>query len=284
LIHIHNKNSLLFLYWTGIIIYPRKKIANMKILTLNINSIRAHAESFMDILRAGEYDTIMVQELKVETALFPHNLFDEYGYNIKVFGQKSWNGVAVFSKFSIEDTIRGMPNYADPNARFLECVVNGQIRLINVYMPNGDTVESPKFPYKLEWMRAFGEYISQYLNSPEPVIIGGDYNVALRDNDVWKPANYVGIAIAAPEARDIMQSWLNAGWTDVWRTMHPDAVGYTWYGYRGGDTIGKQQGLRLDYFLANPAAMQMIKNCEIDMSPRLAAKPTDHCGLMLTIK
>lgn len=256
----------------------------MKILTLNINSIRAHAESFMDILRAGEYDTIMVQELKVETALFPHNLFDEYGYNIKVFGQKSWNGVAVFSKFSIEDTIRGMPNYADPNARFLECVINGQIRLINVYMPNGDTVESPKFPYKLEWMRAFGEYISQYLNSPEPVIIGGDYNVALRDNDVWKPANYVGIAIAAPEARDIMQSWLNAGWTDVWRTMHPDAVGYTWYGYRGGDTIGKQQGLRLDYFLANPAAMQMIKNCEIDMSPRLAIKPTDHCGLMLTIK
>lgn len=256
----------------------------MKILTLNINSIRAHAESFIDILRTGQYDTIMVQELKVETALFPHTLFDEYGYNIKVFGQKSWNGVATFSKFSIEDTIRGMPNYADPNARFLECVVNGQIRLINVYMPNGDTVESPKFPYKLEWMRAFGEHISQYLNSPEPVVIGGDYNVALRDIDIWRPANYVGIAIAAPQAREIMQSWLNAGWTDVWRTMHPDTVGYTWYGYRGGDTIGKQQGLRLDYFLANPAAMQMIKNCEIDMAPRLATKPTDHCGLALTIK
>lgn len=256
----------------------------MKILTLNINSIRAHAESFINILRAGEYDTIMVQELKVENALFPHNLFDDYGYNIKVFGQKSWNGVATFSKCSIEDTTRGMPNYTDVNARFLECVIDGRIRLINVYMPNGETIDSPKFPYKLEWMRAFTDYIGQYKDSPEPVIIGGDFNVALTDMDVWKPANYVGIAIAAPAAREIMQSWLNAGWIDVWRKLHPDEIGYTWYGYRGGDTVGKKQGLRLDYYLANPAAMKLIKNCEIDIAPRLVAKPTDHCGLALTLR
>ena len=168
----------------------------MKILTLNINSIRAHAESFIDILRGGEYDTILVQELKVDDANFPHNLFEEYGYNIRVFGQKSWNGVAVFSKFSIEDVTRGMPNFPDPNARFIECVVDGHVRIINVYMPNGDTVDSPKFPYKLDWMRAFTEYIKQYAASPEQVIIGGDFNVALTDMDVWKPANYVGIAIA----------------------------------------------------------------------------------------
>lgn len=256
----------------------------MKILTLNINSIRAHAESFIDILRAGEYDTIMVQELKVETNQFPHTLFDEYGYNIKVFGQKSWNGVATFSKYSIEDVTRGMPDYADVNARFLECVVDGRVRLINVYMPNGDTVDSPKFPYKLEWMRAFTKYISQYVDSPEPVIIAGDFNVALRDIDVWKPANYVGIAIAAPQAREIMQSWLDAGWTDAWRTLHSDEVGFTWYGYRGRDTVANKQGLRLDYFLCNRTAMEMVKNCEIDMAPRLATKPTDHCGLMLTLK
>ena len=100
----------------------------MKILTLNINSIRAHIESFMDILRSGEYDVIMVQELKVETANFPHMLFDEFGYNIKVFGQKSWNGVAIFSKFSIEDTVMGLPTYPDVNARFIECVVDGRVR------------------------------------------------------------------------------------------------------------------------------------------------------------
>ena len=255
----------------------------MKILTININSIRAHAESFIDILRGGEYDVIMVQELKVENANFPHNLFDEYGYNVKVFGQKSWNGVATFSKYSIEDTTIGMPNYSDPNARFIECVIDGRLRVINVYMPNGDTVDSAKFPYKLEWMRAFTNHIAQYTNSPEPVIIGGDYNVALTDADVWKPSNYVGIAIAAPAAREIMQSWLNAGWTDVWRKMHPDTIDYTWYGYRGGDTIGKKQGLRLDYFLANASAMKNITACEIDMEPRMAPKPTDHCGLMINI-
>ncbi len=255
----------------------------MKILTLNINSIRAHAESFIDILRSGEYDVIMLQELKVITEMFPHNLFDEYGYNIKVFGQKSWNGVATFSKYSIEDVTRGLPTYADPNARFLECVVDGRVRLINTYMPNGDTVDSPKFPYKLEWMHAFTEYLAQYRDSAEPVIVGGDFNVALTDRDVWKPANYVGIAIASPQARSIMTDWLNNGWTDVWRHFHPDEIDYTWYGYRGGDTVGKKMGLRLDYFLANKAAMEIIKNCEIDIAPRLADKPTDHCGLMLTI-
>lgn len=256
----------------------------MKILTININSIRAHAQSFIDILRSGEYDVVLVQELKVEDAGFPHNLFDEYGYNIKVFGQKSYNGVAVFSRFSIEDVTRGMPNFPDPNARFLECVIDGRIRLINVYMPNGDTIDSPKFPYKLDWMNAFTSYISQYIDSEEPVVIAGDFNVALEDRDVWNPKNYVGIAIAAPAARVIMQSWLDMGWVDAWRKLHPDEIGYTWYGYRGRDTIGNNQGLRLDYFLCNRVAGALVKNCEIDMSPRLAEKPTDHCGLMLSLK
>ena len=256
----------------------------MKILTLNINSIRAHAQSVIDILRAGEYDVILMQELKVETAAFPHNLFDEYGYNIKVFGQKSWNGVAVFSRYSIEDVTCGLPTYPDVNSRFIECVIDGRVRIINVYMPNGDTVDSPKFPYKLAWMDAFTQYISQYVNSPEPVVIAGDYNVALHDVDVWRPANYVGIAIAAPEARRRMQAWLDAGWIDAWRVRHGNAAGYTWYGYRGRDTIANNQGLRLDYFLCNPAAHALVKSCEIDMSPRLAARPTDHCGLALVLQ
>lgn len=256
----------------------------MKILTLNINSIRAHIESFMDILRSGEYDTILAQELKVENANFPYNLLDEYGYNIKIFGQKSWNGVATFSKNSIEDVTMGMPIYPDVNARFLESVIDGRVRIINVYMPNGDCIESPKFPYKLEWMRAFTQYISQYLNSEEPVIIGGDFNVAIEDRDIWNPKNYIGSSISAPAARDIMQQWLDAGWIDAWRALHPDDTDYTWYGYRGRDTVGNNQGLRLDYFLCNKTAAKMIKNCEIDKEPRLADKPTDHCGLMIEIK
>ena len=256
----------------------------MKILTININSIRAHVESFIDILRGREYDVIMVQELKVEDASFPHNLFDEYGYNIKVFGQKSYNGVAVFSRFSIEDVTRGLPNYADTSARFIECVIDGRIRVINVYMPNGDTVDSPKFPYKLEWMKAFTDYVSQYLDTEEPVVICGDFNIALEDRDVWNPRNYVGVAIVSSEARAIMQSWIDAGWVDAWRKLHPDETGYTWYGYRCRDTVGNNQGLRLDYFLCNRVADKMIADCEIDMSPRLADKPTDHCGLMIKLK
>lgn len=256
----------------------------MKILTLNINSIRAHAQSIIDLLHRGEYDTILIQELKVDDANFPHNLFDEYGYNIKVFGQKSWNGVAIFSKFSIEDVTRGLPNFPDTNARYIECVIDGRVRLINVYMPNGESIDSPKFPYKIEWMEHFTRHIEQFLNSEEAVIIGGDYNVAIEDIDVWNPASYKGSSISAPAARAVMQKWLNAGWLDVWRHLHPNDRGYTWYGYRGGDTVGKDQGLRLDYFLANKAAQKMITDCQIDMEPRLQAKPTDHCGPALKLK
>jgi len=255
----------------------------MKILTLNINSIRAHVESFMDILRSGKYDTILVQELKVENANFPFMLFDEFGYNIKIFGQKSWNGVAIFSKFSIEDVVFGIPNYPDINSRVIECLIDGKIRIINTYMPNGDNIESPKFAYKIEWMHAFTKHIAQYINSPEAVIIGGDFNVAITDNDIWNPKNYIGSSISAPAAREIMQTWLDSGWTDAWRNTHPNTIDYTWYGYRGGDTVGKKQGLRLDYFLCNKTATKMIKNCEIDLCPRKADKPTDHCGLVLEL-
>ncbi len=255
----------------------------MKILTLNINSIRARLEMFMDILKSGVYDTILLQELKVETNSFPHILFEEFGYNIKVFGQKSWNGVAVFSKHSIEDVRLGMPEYADANARYIECVIDGRVRIINTYMPNGDNIESPKFPYKLEWMEHFTKNIAQHINSPEPVILCGDFNVAIEDRDIWNPKNYVGSSISAPAARDIMQQWLDMGWLDTWRHFHPFDTGYTWYGYRGGDTVGKNQGLRLDYFLLNTTAQKMVKSCEIDMHPRVAQKPTDHCGLVLEI-
>ncbi len=255
----------------------------MKILTLNINSIRAHITSFMDILRTGEYDTILVQELKVENQNFPFVLFDEFGYNIRIFGQKSWNGVAVFSKNSIEDVSFNIPNYADVNARVIECVIDGRVRVINTYMPNGDNIESPKFQYKLEWMRAFTKYIEPYLSSPEAVIIAGDFNVAITDRDIWNPKNYIGSSISAPAAREIMQQWLDAGWMDAWRELHPDDIDYTWYGYRGRDTVGNKQGLRLDYFLCNKTARPMVKNCEIDLCPRTSDKPTDHCGLMLEL-
>ena len=108
--------------------------------------------------------------------------------------------------------------------------------------------------------------------------------MAIHDEDVWNPKNYVGSSISAPAAREIMQKWLDAGWTDAWRTQHPNDTGYTWYGYRGRDTVGNKQGLRLDYFLCNKTAVKMVKNCEIDMHPRLASKPTDHCGLVLELK
>ena len=194
--------------------------------------------------------------------------------------KKSWNGVAVFSKHSIEDVTRGLPGYPDANARMIECVIDGRIRIINVYMPNGESVDSPKFPYKIEWMNHFTRHIAQLLESEEPVVIGGDFNVAIQDRDVWNPKQYEGSSISAPVAREIMQKWLDAGWQDCYRRFNPDAENaWTWIGYRGAG-LQKNQGLRLDYWLANKAAQKLVKNCDIDLCPRMDDKPTDHCGLV----
>lgn len=253
----------------------------MKILTININSIRAHLESFIKILESGEYETVLVQELKVEDHAFPHVVFDHLGYNSKIYGQKSWNGVAVFSKLSIEDAARGLPGYPDPSARMIECVVGGKLRLINVYMPNGESADSPKFPYKIEWMGHFSRHIAPLLESDEMVVVGGDFNVAIEDRDVWNPKQYKGSSISAEAAREIMRGWLDAGWRDCFRHFHPDEEKpWTWIGYMGGG-LRKANGLRLDYFLANRAAMKRVTDCFIDARPRMDAKPTDHCGLGL---
>jgi len=256
----------------------------MKILTLNINSVRAHAPILLYLLESGQYDTILLQELKVEDAAFPHVLFDHTGYNVKIFGQKSWNGVAVYSKHSIEDVSRGLPGYDDTSARMIECVIDGRIRIINVYMPNGESIDSPKFPYKIEWMQHFTNHIKPYLDSDEPVLIGGDFNVAIEDRDIWNPKQYEGSSISAPAARKIMQHWLDNGWIDCYRKFNPDTENaWTWIGYRGG-SLQKDNGLRLDYFLANHAANKLIKNCDIDTGPRTHPKPTDHCGLWVELK
>jgi exodeoxyribonuclease-3 len=255
----------------------------MKILSVNINSIRARMESFIAVLESKKYDAICVQEIKVDDANFPHSLFDASGYNIKVFGQKSYNGVAVFSKFSIEDVTRGIPGYNDANARVLECVIDGRLRLINVYMPNGESIDSPKFPYKIELMDKFTEYIRQYADSEEPVVICGDFNVAIRDEDVWNPKGSEGSSYTAPAARRIMQAWLDSGWEDSWRRFNPGAIGYTWFAYYP-HAVEKNQGLRLDYCLSNKSAGHLIKNCYIDMYLRKAARPTDHAGLVLELE
>ncbi|MDR2685760.1 MAG: exodeoxyribonuclease III [Rickettsiales bacterium] len=257
----------------------------MKIATFNINSIRAHAENFINWMQAARPDVILIQEVKAQDEQFPHIIFEHLGYNIKVFGQKSYNGVAVFSKFSIEDFSRGLPTFpGDPNARMVDCIIDGRVRLVNVYMPNGEAEDSPKFPYKIDWMKKFSEFAAPLLDDEFPTILVGDFNVAIRDIDVWNPKAYEGSSISAPAARRIMQEWLDAGWTDAWRALRgPDEVGYTWIGYRGG-SLEKGHGLRLDYFLLNRAAAPMAKSIEIDLSPRRAPSSSDHTPLILELK
>jgi len=238
----------------------------------------------LDTIKELNPDVILIQELKCEDQVFPHIFFEHLGYNIKTYGQKSWNGVAIMSKYSVEDVSRGLPGTEDHGARMIEAVIDGRIRIINVYMPSGEAEDSPKFKIKLDWMNHFTKYIAPLLNSEEPVILGGDFNVAILDRDVWNVDQYKGSSISAPAARKIMNEWLDAGWVDTYRHFHPDKNdAWTWIGYRGG-SIEKNRGLRLDYFLVNHAARPLLKHSDISIVPRTTDKPTDHLGVILELK
>ena len=257
----------------------------MIIATFNVNSVRAHLENILNWIDNENPDVILMQEIKCQNEQFPYSFFEDRGYNIKVYGQKSYNGVAILSRFSIEDVVFGLPTYEeDTSARYIEALIDGRIRVASVYAPNGNPVPSEKFEYKIYWMEKFKEYLSTLLQNDEPIILGGDYNVALTDREIYNPSAFVDDAIAQPESRQAMNKLFNLGFNDTYRIFYPNEdKAYTYYGYRGG-CFQKRYGILLDYFLTNDKAKDLITNAGIDITPRGNEKPSDHTPLWIEVK
>ena len=252
----------------------------MKITTWNVNSINARIEHLIRFIKEDQSDIYLLQELKTINDGFPKEELSKIGYKSYVNGQKAWNGVAILSKKPINITKTQIPNYEDENARLIESEIEfskikKKIKLINIYLPNGNPIETQKFDYKINWMKNFNKYIKDLRDSNIPIIIGGDFNVIPTDKDVYSPENYKNDACAHPLTREQFRILINYGFTDLVKNFIEGDTNWTFWGYRGGGWQ-KGNGLRIDHFLTTPDITDLVSKVEINREPRGWEKASDH--------
>lgn len=258
----------------------------MRICTFNVNSIKARKDLVMEWLahRSNDIDILCLQELKLTEEFFPYENFQEKGFKCEVFGQKTYNGVAVCSKYPILSTQMGFgdPSW-DEQKRFLSTVIS-DIHIFNLYAPHGDIRGEEKFFYKQRWYEHLLSYLSQNHSPQDPMIIVGDLNIARSDMDVFSPESRRDIIGTMPEERKALEDLLDWGCIDVYRHLHPTQQQFTWWGYMGG-AIWKNDGMRIDYILCTAPLLDNFKSIEVDLWPRKRRTPTpsDHAPLVAII-
>ena len=247
----------------------------MKIATWNVNSVKARLPNVLRWLREATPDVALLQEIKCVNEAFPAIEFGDIGYNVAVHGQKTYNGVAILAKQPIEDVQHGLPEFADDHARYIEATV-GTVRVASIYLPNGNPVDSEKYPYKLRWMQRLAGHAADLLADYETLVLGGDYNVCPTDMDVYDPVGWANDALCRPESRAAFRSILHLGYTEAFRALHPDEPQrYSFWDYQQR-AWPQDHGLRIDHLLLSPQAADRLIACDIDRGPRGADKASDH--------
>jgi exodeoxyribonuclease-3 len=258
----------------------------MRIATWNINGVKARLETAVDWLAAVRPDIVLFQETKSDDAGFPRASFEDLGYNLALFGQKGFNGVAILSRMPLEDVTRGLPgDPSDEQARFIEAVLSvpsGAIRIASVYLPNGNPPHSDKFTYKLAWMERLGAWATDHLRNEEAFILGGDFNIIPEPNDARFPENWTTDALFQPESRTEWRRIRNLGLTDALRSITDRSDLFTYWDYQAG-AWQKNNGIRIDHFLMSPQAADRLNGLSIDKQLRAADKPSDHVPVILDI-
>lgn len=260
-----------------------KKIS---IATWNVNSIKARLPNVVEWLRESKTDIVLLQELKCLEEAFPKTEIEDCSYNLAIFGQKTYNGVAVLSKFPIDEFFCGIPNFSDENSRYIEAVisVNGSaIRVASVYVPNGQEPYSEKFQYKMRFYDALENHLANIKNLDEKIIIGGDFNCAPEDIDVYGPKSLKGTTCFHPDEQQKFRKILNHGYFDLFRKFNPDNHQFSWWDYRAG-AYNYNKGMRIDFLLANAQTADSAKNCIIDAEPRGKEKASDHTPVVCEIE
>tara|TARA_A100001011_G_scaffold400473_1_gene515283 strand:+ start:5362 stop:6147 length:786 start_codon:yes stop_codon:yes gene_type:complete len=257
----------------------------MKITTWNVNSINARIDHLINFIKKDQSDIYLIQELKCTKDSFPYEELKKINYYSYVNGQKAWNGVAFICKKNLSINNIKIPNYNDDNARFIETEIKlkkikNKIKLINIYLPNGNPIDTEKFDYKIEWMKNFNTYIKSLINNNIPVIIGGDFNVIPTDEDVYSPENFKNDACAHPLTRKYFRKLINLGFTDTVKYFVDGNTNWTFWGYRGGNWQ-KGNGLRIDHFLTTAELTDLIKIIKVNREPRAWEKASDHTPVTL---
>ncbi len=263
----------------------------MKIATLNINSINARLNNLNEWLQQNQPDVLLLQEIKTEFNNFPFFDMHMLGYEAKILGQKSYNGVAVLSRYPLEVITENMPEFIDDNARYLECKIsaNGQDYIVaSLYLPNGNPPynnpsDTSKFDYKLRWMDALLQYADKLIIEHKNIVLGGDFNVILTPQDVYNPELFAGDALYRPEVQNRLRFLLRSGYCDTFRALHPKETGYTFWDYNAG-SFQNDLGLRIDYILSSPALTDRLISCAVDKKFRAMEKASDHTVLIAEFK
>ena len=265
----------------------------MKVATWNVNSIRTRLEQVVDWLRENMVDVLCVQETKVVDADFPRSPFEELGYHIYMSGQKSYNGVAILSKQQLQDVSTGFTPILGGNGkiepalleameehkRVITGVIDG-IRVVNLYVPNGASVGSEKYEYKLHWLKVLREYLRSLLLLSTDICVCGDFNIALEDRDIHSPATLTGNIMASELERQALREILELGFADAFRKFTEAGGYFSWWDYRAA-AFRRNLGWRIDHHYLTSNLYKQAKSCIIDTSPRKLPKPSDHTPVIV---
>lgn len=255
----------------------------MKVITWNVNSIRSRLERLLAVLERHDPDVVCLQELKTVEENFPYEPLRDAGYRAAVLGQKTYNGVAILSKSEPEDVQRGVDdNPEDPQARLISAVV-GDVRIFSAYFPNGGTVGSDKWEYKLKWIRRLTAKLAADYSPDDRILICGDSNVAIRETDVANPDKWTDSVLFHPDARDALRDLTDWGLVDVFAKLNPDGGVYSWWDYRQL-SFPKNDGLRIDHVFATKILARNAETAVVDRDERKGKSPSDHAPVIVDFR
>ena len=257
----------------------------MKIISWNVNSVRARIENILTYIKSSKPDILLLQEIKTQEETFPKDIFKDIGYNSFVFGQKSYNGVAIISKLKIDNV---NTNFIKDDLKQSR-IIAGEIflkkkknELINIYVPNGNPVDSEKYNYKKNWLKKFITNIKKKLSKNSNLLIAGDFNIIPEQIDVHDFKRYENDALGRLEIRKKYRELINLGFKDVYRLINKKKQEYTFWDYFAG-SWQKNYGMRIDHFLLSNNLIENIESVNINKDPRSKLKPSDHTPIELII-
>jgi len=247
----------------------------MKIVTWNVNSLNVRLPHLLELLEQENPDVVALQETKTIDANFPAEAIQAAGYQATFSGQKSYNGVALLSRSEASNLVVDIPAFIDPQRRLLAATIDG-IRIINIYIPNGQAVGSDKYEYKFRWLHAFREYLITELKKHQQLIVLGDYNIAPTDLDIHDPDRWTGKIMCSKNEREWFQSLQELGITDSVRQLHPDSPMHSWWDYRM-NAFRRHWGIRIDHLLATDSMTPV--SAAVGIQYRALERPSDHAPI-----
>jgi len=257
----------------------------MKIISWNVNSVRARINNILDYIKKEKPDILLLQEIKTQDENFPYDDFKTLGYISHVFGQKSYNGVAIISKFEVKNVNRNFIKDDLKQSRIITGEIQLQkkkIELINIYVPNGNPIETVKYDYKKNWLKKFIANIKKKLSKNSNLLIAGDFNIIPEEIDVYDFKRYENDALGKLEIRKKFRELINLGFEDVYRLKNKGKQEYTFWDYFAS-SWQNNYGMRIDHFLASNNLLENISSININKKPRSKIKPSDHTPIELKI-